>query len=114
MELERSRKMELLYTPKSELAKMMKENSVSIDDLMFLFASNKVTPPEIRMSAPLLCDKLLGMLLKQWLGTETGNSMVMPAPREDKPVTAERIIRSSPVERRVAGVPVEAASQVVA
>ncbi|MEO9320538.1 MAG: hypothetical protein ABI361_07695 [Nitrososphaera sp.] len=70
MELERPRKMELLYTPRNELAKMMKENSVSVEDIMFLFEANKITVPEIRMNAPLLSDRLLGMMLKQWMATQ--------------------------------------------
>ena len=69
MELERPRRMELLYTPRSELAKMMKENSILPEELIFLFSSNKITPAEIRMNAPLLNDKLLMLLLKHWVST---------------------------------------------
>jgi hypothetical protein len=65
MELERPRKMELLHTPKSELLKLMRENSVTMDEVLFLFASNKVAAADIRMNAPTICDKLLTMFLGQ-------------------------------------------------
>lgn len=65
MELERPRKMELLHTPKSELAKLMRENAVTADEVVFLFYSNKLTTFDIRMNAPGICDKLLSMFLKQ-------------------------------------------------
>ena len=74
MALERSRKMELLYTPRSELTKMMKENSVSAEELIFLSSSNKVTPAEIRMNAPTLNDKLVALLLKHWSATTDSNN----------------------------------------
>ena len=66
MEPERPRKMELLHTPKNELAKMMRENSINVDEALFLFESNKVAPGDIRTNSPSLCDKLLGVLLKHW------------------------------------------------
>jgi hypothetical protein len=65
MELERPRKMELLHTPKSELQRIMKENSVTMDEVVFLFMSNKVTAADVRMNAPTICDKLLTMFLRQ-------------------------------------------------
>jgi hypothetical protein len=65
MELERPRKMELLHTPKSELAKMMRENGVTVEEVVFLFYSNKLTTFDIRMNAPGICDKLLNTFLKQ-------------------------------------------------
>jgi hypothetical protein len=65
MELERPRKMELLHTPKSELLKLMRENSVAMDEVVFLFGSNKVAAADIRMNAPTICDKLLTMFLRQ-------------------------------------------------
>ena len=65
MELERPRRMELLHTPKSELAKMMRENSLTADEVVFLFYSNKLTTFDIRMNAPGICDKLLNTYLKQ-------------------------------------------------
>jgi hypothetical protein len=65
MELERPRKMELLHTPKSELLKLMRENSVTMDEVFFLFGSNKVAAADIRMNAPTICDKLLTMFLRQ-------------------------------------------------
>jgi hypothetical protein len=65
MELERPRKMELLHTPKSELLRLMRENSLTVDEVVFLFGSNKVTPADIRMNAPTICDKLLTMFLSQ-------------------------------------------------
>ena len=65
MELERPRKMELLHTPKSELARLMKENSLSIDEIVFLFASNKLSSIDIRTNAPIVCDKLLNTYLRR-------------------------------------------------
>ena len=65
MELERPRKMELLHTPKSELLKLMRENSVTLDEAVFLYMSNKVAAADIRMNAPTICDKLLTMFLHQ-------------------------------------------------
>lgn len=65
MELERPRKMELLHTPKSELAKMMRDNAVTADEVVFLFYSNKLTSFDIRMNAPGICDRLLSTYLKQ-------------------------------------------------
>jgi hypothetical protein len=57
--------MELLHTPKSELAKLMRENAVNVDEVVFLFCSNKLTTFDIRMNAPAICDKLLNAFLKQ-------------------------------------------------
>ena len=65
MELARPRKMELLHTPKLDLLRMMRENSLTVDDVIFLFASNKMTPADIRMNAPTICDKLLAMFMRQ-------------------------------------------------
>ncbi|MGI0049578.1 MAG: hypothetical protein ACREAW_08550 [Nitrososphaera sp.] len=65
MELERPRKMELLHTPKSELLKLMRENSLTMDEVIFLFGSNKVAAADVRMNAPTVCDKLLTMFLRQ-------------------------------------------------
>jgi hypothetical protein len=65
MELERPRKMELLHTPKSELARLMRENAVTAEEVVFLFYSNKLTAFDIRINSPAICDKLLGMFLKQ-------------------------------------------------
>jgi hypothetical protein len=76
MELERPRKMELLHTPKSELAKMMRENAVTPDEVIFLFYSNKLTTFDIRINAPGICDKLLAMFLKQ---SQSKNSEVAQA-----------------------------------
>ena len=70
MELERPRKMELLHTPKSGLAKLMKENSLSLDEIVFLFASNKLSPADIRTNAPMVCDKLLTAYLRQAVAKE--------------------------------------------
>ncbi len=58
MELPRPRKMELLHTPKLDLLRMMRENSLTVDDVIFLFTSNKLAPADIRMNAPTICDKL--------------------------------------------------------
>jgi hypothetical protein len=65
MELTRPRKMELLHTPKLDLLRMMRENSLTVEDVIFLFASNKLAPADIRMNAPTICDKLLTMFLRQ-------------------------------------------------
>jgi hypothetical protein len=65
MELTRPRKMELLHTPKLDLLRMMRENSLTVEDVIFLFASNKLAPADIRMNAPTICDKLLSMFLRQ-------------------------------------------------
>lgn len=78
MELERPRRMELLHTPKSELAKMMRENSVTADEIVFLFYSNKLSTFDIRMNAPNICDKLLNMFLKQ--SQPEKNEMTQTAP----------------------------------
>lgn len=65
MELERPRKMELLHTPKSELLRLMRENSLTDDEVVFLYGSNKVATADIRMNAPTVCDKLLTMFLRK-------------------------------------------------
>lgn len=65
MELERPRKMELLHTPKSELLRLMRENSLTVDEVVFLFGSNKLAAADIRMNAPTICDKLLTIFLRQ-------------------------------------------------
>jgi hypothetical protein len=44
---------------------MMRENSLTVEDVTFLFASNKLAPADIRMNAPTICDKLLTMFLRQ-------------------------------------------------
>jgi hypothetical protein len=71
MELERPRKMELLHTPKSELLKLMRKNSLTMDEVVFLFGSNKVAVADVRMNAPTICDKLLTMFLRQAVKTAT-------------------------------------------
>jgi hypothetical protein len=65
MELTRPRKMELLHTPKLDLLRTLRENSLTIEDVIFLFASNKLAPIDIRMNAPTLCDKMLTILLRE-------------------------------------------------
>jgi len=65
MELERPRKMELLHTPKSEVLKLMSENSLTVDEVVFLFGSNKLATADIRLNAPTIYDKLLTMFLHQ-------------------------------------------------
>ena len=65
MELERPRKMELLHTPKSEVLRLMRENSLTVDEVVFLFGSNKLATADIRMNAPTICDKLLTSFLRQ-------------------------------------------------
>lgn len=75
MELERPRKMELLHTPKAELAKLMRENAVTVDEVLFLFSSNKLTTFDIRMNAPSICDKILNMYLRNVEKTEDKQSL---------------------------------------
>ncbi len=65
MELPRPRKMELLHTPKLDLLRMMREQSLTVEDVIFLFVSNKLVPADIRMNSPSICDKLLTMFLRQ-------------------------------------------------
>jgi hypothetical protein len=65
MELTRPRKMELLHTPKLDLLRMMRESSLTLEDVIFLFESNKLVAADIRMNAPTICDKLLTMFLRQ-------------------------------------------------
>jgi len=65
MELERPRKMELLHTPKSEVLKLLNENSLTVDEVVFLLESNKLATADIRLNAPTICDKLLTMFLRQ-------------------------------------------------
>ena len=65
MELERPRKMELLHTPKLDLLRMMRENSLTVEEVIFLFESNKLGTADIRMNSPSICDKLLTMFLRQ-------------------------------------------------
>ena len=43
----------------------MRENSLTVDEVVFLFDSNKVATADIRMNAPTICDKLLTMFLRQ-------------------------------------------------
>ena len=79
MELPRPRKMELLHTPKLDLLRMMRENSLTVDDVIFLFTSNKLAPADIRMNAPTICDKLLTMFLRQMAPKqETTTTKTMP------------------------------------
>src|SRR5438876_12336649 len=72
MELERPRKMELLHTPKSELQRVMRENSLTVDEVVFLFGSNKVATAHIRMNAPTIRDKLLTMFFRRAVNHATG------------------------------------------
>ena len=78
MELERPRKMELLHTPKSELSKMMRENSLTIDEAIFLFASNKLSAVDIRINAPSICDKLLNLHLRELVAKTERAETVQP------------------------------------
>ncbi len=63
-ELEGPRKMELLHTPKSELVRLVRENSVTIDEVVFLFVSNKVAAAGARINAPTICDKPLTIIAR--------------------------------------------------
>jgi len=65
MELQRTRKMELLHTPKSEVLRLLRENSLTVDEVVFLFGSNKLATADIRMNAPTVCDKLLSSFLRE-------------------------------------------------
>jgi hypothetical protein len=64
MELKRPRKMELLHTPKSELLNLLNENSLTVNEVVFLLESNKLTTADIRLNAPTICEKLLTMFLR--------------------------------------------------
>jgi hypothetical protein len=78
MELARPRKMELLHTPKLDLLRMMRENSLTIDDVIFLFTSNKLAAGDIRMNSPTICDKLLVMFLRQMAPKEDTTTTTIP------------------------------------
>ena len=75
MELTRPRKMELLHTPKLDLLRMMRENSLTVEDMIFLFASNKLAPIDIRMNAPTICDKMLTIFLRQMAAKQETTTM---------------------------------------
>jgi hypothetical protein len=79
MELTRPRKMELLHTPKLDLLRTLRENSLTIEDVIFLFASNKLAPIDIRMNAPTLCDKMLTILLREMAAKQETTMPPMPA-----------------------------------
>jgi hypothetical protein len=49
----------------------MRENSLTVDEVVFLYGSNKVATADIRMNAPTICDKLLKMFLLQATKTAT-------------------------------------------
>jgi hypothetical protein len=83
MELERPRKMELLHTPKTELNRLMRENSLTVDEVVFLFSSNKLSTVDIRMNSPSICDKLLNMFLR-----ETAETIAKSEKAQAVPVTA--------------------------
>jgi hypothetical protein len=78
MELTRPRKMELLHTPKVDLLRMMRENSLTVEDVIFLFASNKMSTADIRMNSPTICDKLLTMFFRQMMTTNQATAMPPP------------------------------------
>jgi hypothetical protein len=83
MELTRPRKMELLHTPKLDLLRMMRENSLrenslTVDDVIFLFTSNKIAPADVRMNAPTICDKMLAMFLRQMAPKEDTTTTIPP------------------------------------
>jgi hypothetical protein len=79
MELTRPRKMELLHTPKLDLLRMMRENSLTVEDVIFLFASNKLSTADIRMNSPTICDKLLTMFFRQMM-TDKQATTIPPMP----------------------------------
>jgi hypothetical protein len=78
MELTRPRKMELLHTPKLELVRMMRENSLTVEDVIFLFESNKMSTADIRMNSPTMCDKLLTMFFRQMMSAKQATTMPPP------------------------------------
>ena len=78
MELARQRKMELLHTPKLDLLRMMRENSLTVDDVIFLFTSNKIAPADVRMNAPTICDKMLAMFLRQMAPKQETTTTTIP------------------------------------
>jgi|GEM_PF-5935614 hypothetical protein len=57
--------MELLHTPKADLVRLMRENSLDIDEVVFLAASNKLNASDVRLYAPSVCDKMLNIMLRQ-------------------------------------------------
>jgi hypothetical protein len=75
MELTRPRKMELLHTPKLDLLRTLRENSLTIEDVIFLFASNKLAPIDIRMNAPTICDKMLTIFLREMAAKQETTTM---------------------------------------
>jgi hypothetical protein len=50
---------------------MMRESSLTLEDVIFLFESNKLVAADIRMNAPAICDKLLTMFLRQTANNNT-------------------------------------------
>jgi hypothetical protein len=50
---------------------MMRESSLTLEDVIFLFESNKLVAADIRMNAPTICDKLLTMFLRQTANNNT-------------------------------------------
>src|SRR5690348_4813119 len=92
-ELERPRKMELLHTTKSELGRQMRENSLTIEEIVFLAASNKLTASDIRLYSPTTCDKIVNLLLRHPIRVSRGSK---PQPKQDElgsRGTAEETIR---------------------
>ena len=75
MELTRPRKMELLHTPKLDLLRMMRENSLTVEDVIFLFASNKLSTADIRMNSPTMCDKLLTTFFRQIMAAKQATTI---------------------------------------
>jgi hypothetical protein len=78
MELTRPRKMELLHTPKLDLVRMMRENSLTVEDVIFLFESNKMSTADIRMNSPTMCDKLLTIFFRQMMSAKQAPTMPPP------------------------------------
>lgn len=78
MELERQRQLELLHTPKSELKRMMMQNSLNVDEMIFLYMSNKINATDIRTYAPSICDKLLSAYLRQLTQQSEAAEVVPP------------------------------------
>jgi hypothetical protein len=44
---------------------MLRENSLTVEDVIFLFSSNKLATADIRMNSPTICDKLLTLFFRQ-------------------------------------------------
>jgi len=76
--LERSRKMELLHTPKLSIIAQLKESSLNFREIVFLASSNKIKPTDIRIYSPGMCDKIIGLVLRQYGVIYNDSTMTLP------------------------------------